>query len=655
MASTFSYTSLEPGEIRLLVLDPGCSTVPLSGSLITARLDPERAEIPQYEAISYTWGDQTNPDIIALHAATAPSCADQPGRQCEEIIRECQTISLGRNLGAALRQLRYETGPRVLWADSMCINQQDADERATQVRRMGDIFARAQRVVAWLGPEDAESPLAIRTLKDLAANIDFTNHERDLMSYTIRAKPGAADAFVSPSKDLPLSEAQWKAIKSLLQRSWFRRLWVRQELALAGADAICVVGDESLPWTHLSAALELIATKRSLAMNAIHISVDFFTARSLSYMRHQRDFATLVAFTHFCEATDPRDRVYGLLGLASGNLTRTIPIDYSKPVKKVYRDALSAVTYWHQSTILLSFCDSATKPTWIPDLDRVRHLRPIISGRAALATPVRAQNLSETHAEAYAIRCDVIAELLGPTGGDDSLQELWSVVVNAAIRYLGPTPEAWTMDKVRDFCLAVVVRDHELQPPFIDTLKANLASWVSELQGDPGKTQAYNDVQFLPFVYYLRGRCLYMTKSGCIALAPRGCQSGDLVCVFLGSNLPSVLHDAGDGTWEIKGPTCHPAFYEGEAIVGKLPTGWKMRIVSRVGNPVFEAPDGSQQRLDPRMSDIPLSPDWELRWTKDGIPFWYTAEEDRWTTLDPRLSMEELQKRGVEVERFVLT
>ena len=647
-----SYAPLRPTDIRLLVLDPGASTDSLCGSLIIKQLDPGKDIVPEYEAMSYTWGDQTNPDIISLHPAEGKSSADGPDCQC----KRHGGIAIGRNLSAALHVVRHETDTRVIWADSICINQNDLDERAAQVRRMGDIFARARRVLAWLGPADAQSRLAIKTMAYLAANIDFSNYEDNLLTSVLRVWPGTPDTITDPNKDLPLSQAQWEAIESFIKRTWFRRLWVRQEIALAGADTIVIAGEDTLPWMHLSAALEIIGLKRATpAMREFHMSVDYFTARSFSYMRHQRDFASLVAFTHCCEVTDPRDLVYGLLGVASGDLTKTIPIDYARPIKTVYRDALSASTYWHQNTALLSFCDSATKPTWIPDLDQIRHLRPMQMGRAALATAVIAQNLSYTHAEAHGIRGDFIAEVLGPTGENDSLPQLWILLVNTAIRYLGPVPELWATDKVQEFCHAVIVRDHEIQPPHLDNLKTYLALWVGEYKGDLGKMRDDDNVQFLLFAYYLRGRCLYLTKSDYIALGPRGCQPGDLIFVFLGSNLPSVLHAVDDGTWQMRGPINHPALYDGEVLMGQLPKAWKVKHLSRVSKPVFESPDGVQQRTDPRLDGIPLPGDWELRWSKDDSPFWYTAEKDRWTTLDPRITMEELEKRGVRIEKLVLT
>ncbi|KAK7229262.1 hypothetical protein V2G26_001432 [Clonostachys chloroleuca] len=107
---------------------------------------------------------------------------------------------------------------------------------------MHDIYKYAQRVIAWLGTTDEHSPIAISMLQEIADCVDFTNEEDDILKYLITFKPDKVD-FIIPgwkqgtndwSKPLPFSRRQWQAVISLISRSWFRRLWVRQEVLLAG-------------------------------------------------------------------------------------------------------------------------------------------------------------------------------------------------------------------------------------------------------------------------------------------------------------------------------------------------------------------------------------------------------------------------------------
>lgn len=105
----YRYEALEsPGSIRLLVLEPGerSDSIELSLKHVTLQEDPV------YEAISYAWGD-TN-DLLSI------SCSEQE-------------LNITRSLHSALIHIRQPDRPRTLWADAICINQQDLGEKSVQV------------------------------------------------------------------------------------------------------------------------------------------------------------------------------------------------------------------------------------------------------------------------------------------------------------------------------------------------------------------------------------------------------------------------------------------------------------------------------------------------------------------------------------------
>jgi hypothetical protein len=52
-----------------------------------------------------------------------------------------------------------------IWIDAISINQDDEEEKAVQVSRMGDIYRTAHQVLAWLGPAEQNSDLAMIRLK----------------------------------------------------------------------------------------------------------------------------------------------------------------------------------------------------------------------------------------------------------------------------------------------------------------------------------------------------------------------------------------------------------------------------------------------------------------------------------------------------------
>ncbi|RYP36002.1 hypothetical protein DL767_003569 [Monosporascus sp. MG133] len=111
----------------------------------------------RYEALSYTWGSSQSPETVEVKRSHKHWRAMFTSKLC-----------VNRNLAEAMRYLRYEDRPRVMWIDAICINQADVKERSVQVRRMGQIFSLANRVVAWLGPGFSNSELAATTLDYLA-------------------------------------------------------------------------------------------------------------------------------------------------------------------------------------------------------------------------------------------------------------------------------------------------------------------------------------------------------------------------------------------------------------------------------------------------------------------------------------------------------
>lgn len=138
------YHHLASGEFRVLVVYPGKSTDEL-----VCRLEhlPLHQSCQGYEALSYAWGDQGKTKSI-----TTP---------------EGEAITVTANLYSALKRLRYTDEERTLWADAVCIDQSDMKERSQQVQLMGEIYAKAARVIVWLGERDEKTTVAILTLQRL--------------------------------------------------------------------------------------------------------------------------------------------------------------------------------------------------------------------------------------------------------------------------------------------------------------------------------------------------------------------------------------------------------------------------------------------------------------------------------------------------------
>jgi hypothetical protein len=88
---------------------------------------------PDYEAVSYLCGDQTEKVQILLN---------------EKI------VSVPIDAACALRGLRHQDRVRILWIDALCIDQGNHTERAHQVLQLAKVYACATRTLVWLGDED---------------------------------------------------------------------------------------------------------------------------------------------------------------------------------------------------------------------------------------------------------------------------------------------------------------------------------------------------------------------------------------------------------------------------------------------------------------------------------------------------------------------
>jgi hypothetical protein len=229
-------------SIRILELTrvhPG--DIPFCGRLIPTRLD----ESLGYVALSYVWGKASSDDPI-LHLDGCP-------------------LQIRASLWQALEELMTHVNTMTLWVDQICINQENKTEKEHQVQLMSRIYAQAQRVVGWLGSHDKDSHLAF----DLLLVLGRSHEVQPDREWRRAADAVMKDGHVYKMENLfnpTLRPVQ--AVALLVQRPWFHRLWIVQEVALASSlelrcgnssisgdvffDAIrmlcSVVSDPPMPW-----------------------------------------------------------------------------------------------------------------------------------------------------------------------------------------------------------------------------------------------------------------------------------------------------------------------------------------------------------------------------------------------------------------------
>ena len=286
-AEGFPYTPLDSGQIRLLVLEAGAGDDAIRGELYIALLDDN----PKYTALSYRWGDPEK-------------------TRCINIFND--QLSVTENLYVALRCLRRKDADFVLWVDAICINQVDLEERSQQVSIMDSIYKRSTYVFAFTGESEEDTEIGINLLRELGS---------------VNKSTSQFDECVTDAGDLEHPLRPWPTLAHLIDRSYFTRIWVIQELALNSENTFVYFGQHSLPLADYTAGFWAIArVLRGLfdahSRNAISLILGVGWQPGLPMMKLLKNWSVLtltesIEYTRYFGASDSRDYVYSLLSLAN--------------------------------------------------------------------------------------------------------------------------------------------------------------------------------------------------------------------------------------------------------------------------------------------------------------------------------------------------
>lgn len=181
----------------------------------------------------------------------------------------------------------------------------------------------------------------------------------------------------------------------MLTRARFRRIWVVQEIAVSTKITVRC-GQRSISWDDFCAIVLLeprvndrygySLEKQQLFENVIELFLTrcaFFTScdlqhllpswhKSIGNQETRGDYILdMVARSRQLEATDPRDKIFALLGISSGVDLEDprIAINYSKTIRQVYEDFARYTIDAGRSLDVLSYVRAslANWPNWVPD------------------------------------------------------------------------------------------------------------------------------------------------------------------------------------------------------------------------------------------------------------------------------------------------
>lgn len=604
---SFEYDTLPRGEyFRYLVLHPGADDEPLECSLHTTAL----AGI-DYEAISYVWGTEIRDHDIL--------CA---GRK----------LKITKNLHQALSRLRYPAAVRLLWADSICIHQQNLDEKAHQVANMGQIYAEARRVLLYMGPDPSRhAPDTKSLLSDMRNYFDRELAKFDTLTWGL---------IPFPQRDDPiLLDSRWHSLEIFLRLPWFRRGWVVREAGLA-RDCLVVWGECEFSWTDLMRVAHWLLEKDVIiaslpsSYHPIRAHMDAYCDRNIDvvqvfteaeHLQPNRllDYLTLGRYLNF---KDRRDGLFAFFDLAndSANEIRAIA-DYSQSLHEIFHTFAIQYLRTTSDVSMLDYISHETElpqtdlPTWVPtwdalttdeDLDSSRipisplRLRTLLPKNGDVRKPeVLNDELLKVHSTMFD-SVDFLTEPLKPaTTTPEFVFHLWlrvqalshtsvytkeglgQVFVETLIRY----PRGDVEEYVSCICAYI---DWLIQLP----LQTGVVDWT----GDPNN---YRKLQYVQDCIQedVRNKRFMMTKHGHLGMAPPGARQGDTCAIIFGCVRPCLLRPTEQGSiYKHIGPAFIKVYHvdiwkgEGSGVETTLPPG---------GSPSLDISEVSGQSVDSQHSE----------------------------------------------------
>jgi hypothetical protein len=290
-------------------------------SLVTVPLP----KAPRYVALSYYWGKTANQVTIRLNNVD---------------------FRITVNLYDALLRLRAE-GVHYVWADVLCINQEDLEERSLQVTRMGAIYQKSYQVAAWLGAEPSVE-LDTRLL-------------------------GAATSYMVLDQYPELTTPAM--FNELLSRPYWGRVWIIQEVAMA-SEIVFYFGRYRISWEHFVSRCGL---PRDNSQKLSSLSED--NTRGIVALQQFRDdrisdqpisFQDAIYRSRYSLATDPRDKLFVLLGLCFNGKKFLPEPNYTNSSEETFTEFASTLI---ESRARLDYIylksasrtNSRNMPSWVPD------------------------------------------------------------------------------------------------------------------------------------------------------------------------------------------------------------------------------------------------------------------------------------------------
>jgi hypothetical protein len=263
----------------------------------------------------------------------------------------------------------------LLWVDAICINQANLKEKDQQLLLMADIYRRAKQEAVILGRAGDGSDIAMDFIVPLEQAIgELRSCQKQVSAECVVLRTG--HAFPDPT---------WTSLSKLFSRRWFSRIWVVQEVCV-GCSPVFICGDRAVDWSSIS----------SLAMKILTLGLDvlftnygdhlvrpvpdgfnylatMFEARCVVQNNEEEPLQEALLGLHHLNATDPRDKIFAVLGIACDAGGEALQPKYEMSISDVYCQVARYLLLRDPQIIILNRAGIGIPrtfselPSWAPD------------------------------------------------------------------------------------------------------------------------------------------------------------------------------------------------------------------------------------------------------------------------------------------------
>ncbi|EFQ32835.1 ankyrin and HET domain-containing protein [Colletotrichum graminicola] len=486
---------------------------------------------------------------------------------------------------------------------------------------MKDIFRNAHQTFLWLGPASDDSKLAMDTLRQMSRASSFVgSHFNSWSKFPFTSV--ASDPLLTAIRDilddnlatLCLDDfARLRAVGSLFNRPWFRRVWVIQERVLSLNCVVCC-GREWITWEGLREAFWLLCGIRyylnivgsgtgrldSSAL-ATFLTTALNKAIPVSFTRPNSSLLVLfsllsgMATRAQLQASDRRDYVFAILSLIDPDRSPLILADYTKDWATVRIEVARACLMYYGPGFL-SFAglgedidDPASLeqnvPSWVPNWPSANPPQPLSipsmfvarggnRGYAYSTMPGSTQNLSQAFSadnrlSLDALQLDDVVKLGNPFPETDDFADDTARVT--ALRLWLQDLEAMMPCTNRVYRTTEDLKEAFCRTPITD--RAFAYNWETD-RASSETLSAYHALrsgEVLEGVEYaniasikLLRRRPFVCSSGLIGLGPIGMAFGDSVWTVPGAKVPLVFRPARTSGFLVMGEAYVHGIMDGE-------------------------------------------------------------------------------------------